>query len=65
MEQVSGTIHPYITFLSANFRFLVSIPPDRILFNQEVAVDHLGTDGRPHLHTVDIYKLLKSSMALR
>lgn len=58
----SGTCAAYST---RRFRFRASITLDKVVFNEEVAVDLVWLEGRPVLHLVDTHTHLQGAAMLR
>lgn len=51
MDKCAGCKH----FGIRPYRFLVSLPDDELIFNNEVAIDPFWVDGNPILHVVDTH----------
>lgn len=53
------------TYSKRLFRFCASIPPEKAVFNQELAIDLVCLDGKPVLHILDTHTHLQNTIPIR
>ncbi len=65
LEQIRRGCESCQDYVSPPFRFRTSIPPDKILFNHELAIDLLWLDKRPVLHVIDTHTLFQNGVFIK
>lgn len=65
LNQISESCTTCQTFSSKPYRFRVSIPPEKIIFNEEISLDLMWLGKRPVLHVVDTHTNFGSASFLR
>ena len=65
LEEITKSCNTCATFSRPPQRFRVTIPPDEIVFNKEVALDLMWLEGKAVLHVVDCQTHFNSAAFLK